>query len=154
MRIELLSWDEARERAAPLRFEVFVAEQGVPREIELDELDADCLHALAYDEANRAVGTGRLLPAAAEEGRQVSHIGRMAVLREMRGRGVGAALLRALMSAAQERGDAEIALSAQTHAIGFYRSHGFREEGAQYMEAGIPHQSMRCLLIVQNGRIG
>lgn len=153
MRIELLSWDEARERAAPIRFEVFVAEQGVPREIELDEMDAQCLHALAYGEASRAVGTGRLLPVEFEQGRAVSHIGRMAVLREMRGRGIGAALLRALMNAARGRGDAEVVLSAQTHAIGFYRSHGFREEGAQYLEAGIPHQSMRCLLVVQNGRI-
>ncbi len=150
MRIELLSWDEARELAAPIRFEVFVAEQGVPREIELDEMDASCLHALAYDEAHRPVGTGRLLPVEIETGRAVGHIGRMAVLREMRGRGIGAALLRALMQAARKRGDTEIVLSAQTHAIDFYRSHGFREEGAQYMEAGIAHQSMRCLLQVRS----
>jgi predicted GNAT family N-acyltransferase len=152
MRIELLSWDEARERAAPIRFEVFVAEQGVPREIELDEQDPLSLHALAYDEANRAIGTGRLLPVEIEEGRAVSHIGRMAVLRELRGRGVGAALLHALMNAARERGDAEIVLSAQTHAIGFYRSHGFREEGVEYMEAGIPHRSMRCVVLKHNER--
>jgi len=151
MRIELLSWDEARERAAPIRFEVFVAEQGVPREIELDEMDSSSLHALAREAGGRVVGTGRLLPAETEAGRAVSHIGRMAVLREMRGRGVGAALLRALIGAARERGDAEIVLSAQTHAIGFYRAHGFREEGAQYMEAGIAHRSMRCLLLAQNG---
>ena len=152
MRIELLPWDEARERAAPIRFEVFVAEQGVPREIELDDQDPLSLHALASEASGRVVGTGRLLPVEIEAGRTVSHIGRMAVLREMRGRGVGAALLRALIKAAEERGDAEIVLSAQTHAIGFYRAHGFREEGAQYIEAGIAHRSMRCLLLARSKR--
>ncbi|HUG78190.1 MAG TPA: GNAT family N-acyltransferase, partial [Burkholderiales bacterium] len=70
-----MSWESAREQAVPLRFAVFVQEQGVPVEIELDELDAGCLHALAF-QGNRAVGTGRLLPD--------GHIGRMAVLKPWR----------------------------------------------------------------------
>jgi len=143
VRIELVGWDEARAPAGPVRFRVFVEEQGVPRDIELDEMDASSLHALAYDRSGRVVGTGRLLPAQREGERVVGHIGRMAVLQEWRGRGVGGTLLRALIDAARVRGDAQVALSAQTHAIGFYRAHGFSEEGAPYMEAGIPHQAMR-----------
>ena len=135
IRIELLSWEAARSRAAPIRFEVFVEEQGVPREIELDEHDPLCLHALALDETGSAVGTGRLLPD--------GHIGRMAVRRAWRGRGIGGAILERLIEAARSRGDAEVALSAQVQAIEFYRAYGFAEEGERYVEAGIEHQAMR-----------
>ncbi len=137
-RVELLAWDEARERAAPIRFAVFVEEQGVPREIELDEHDAACVHALAFDDLGRPVGTGRLLPD--------GHIGRMAVLKEWRGRGVGDAILERLTEAARKRGDREVALSAQVHALAFYRARGFREEGDEYLEAGIRHRAMRMTL--------
>lgn len=134
MRVELLSWDEARAHAAPIRFTVFVEEQGVPAEIELDEHDAACVHAVAFD-GERAVGTGRLLPD--------GHIGRMAVLREFRNQGVGAGMLQRLVETAREQGFAEVALSAQIRAANFYRRHGFFEEGPEYMEAGIRHQAMR-----------
>lgn len=134
LRIELLPWDEARAHAAPIRFAVFVAEQRVPAEIELDEMDAKSLHAVAFGD-RFPVGTGRLLPD--------GHIGRMAVLKDWRGRGVGSLILKALMDAARRRGDREIVLSAQVHATAFYRGHGFVEEGAQYMDAGIPHVDMR-----------
>ena len=139
IRIELLSWEAARSRAAPIRFEVFVEEQGVPREIELDEHDPLCLHALALDETGSAVGTGRLLPD--------GHIGRMAVRRAWRGRGIGGAILERLIEAARSRGDAEVALSAQVQAIEFYRAYGFAEEGERYVEAGIEHQAMRRKLV-------
>ena len=138
LRIELLSWNEARAEAMPIRFKVFVKEQKVPLEMELDEHDAVCVHALAYARDGTVVGTGRLLPD--------GHIGRMAVLKRWRGQGVGAALLQRLVEAARERGDAEVVLSAQTHATGFYRRHGFTEEGAVYDDAGIPHQDMRRVL--------
>ena len=134
-RIELLPWDRAREQASRIRWLVFVQEQGVPREIELDEKDPLCVHALAFDERGVAVGTGRLLPD--------SHIGRMAVLAERRRHGVGALLLNKLIDAARERGDREVLLSAQVHAVGFYRRHGFEPVGEIYEEAGIPHRSMR-----------
>jgi predicted GNAT family N-acyltransferase len=61
VRIELMSWEEARAQSSPIRFTVFCEEQGVPREIELDEHDAACVHALAF-EGSKAVGTARLLP--------------------------------------------------------------------------------------------
>src|SRR5207302_7418246 len=118
-------------------------EQGVPAELEMDDQDAHCLHALAYwtdaDAADgRAVGTGRLLPD--------GHIGRMAVLKNWRGRGAGRALLRALVDAARRRGDPEVALNSQVQALGFYRAEGFEPVGAVYEEAGIPHQAMRLKL--------
>jgi len=137
-RIELLPWEEAREQASRIRFRVFVEEQGVPREIELDELDARCLHAVAFDGKGVPVGTGRLLPD--------GHIGRMAVLEQRRRQGVGSALLNRLIEAARERGDREILLSAQVHAVDFYRRHGFETVGEVYQEAGIPHRSMRLRL--------
>jgi predicted GNAT family N-acyltransferase len=132
--IELLPWEHARELASPIRFEVFVREQHVPAEIELDDMDAQCIHAVAFLE-ELPVGTGRLLPD--------GHIGRMAVLKSHRNRGVGAAMLKRLIEAARSRGDREVALSAQVHAVPFYRAHGFVEEGAEYEEAGIAHQAMR-----------
>jgi predicted GNAT family N-acyltransferase len=135
--IELLPWEKARPHAVPIRFAVFVEEQAVPREIELDEMDAESVHAIAF--ANHfPVGTGRLLP----EG----HIGRMAVLKDWRGRGIGGQILKKLMDRARERGDREVILSAQVQATAFYRRYGFVEEGAEYMEAGIPHRNMRCTL--------
>lgn len=136
-RIELASWSAAKAEAKRIRFAVFVEEQGVPAEIELDDRDEDCIHALAF-EGSEAVGTGRLLPD--------GHIGRMAVLEPFRGRGVGAALLQRLIQAARDRGDAEVVLSAQVHALGFYRAHGFATQGDVYEEAGIPHQGMRLKL--------
>jgi predicted GNAT family N-acyltransferase len=142
IRIELLPWDRAREDASAIRFRVFVEEQGVPRSIELDELDAVCVHALAYydnpatpNDTGTPIGTGRLLPDA--------HIGRMAVLEQWRHRGVGTAILNKLIEKARERGHKEVLLSAQIHALDFYRRHGFKPFGEIYEEADIPHRAMR-----------
>lgn len=128
-----MSWERARQLASPIRFQVFVREQRVPAEIELDDMDAPSLHAIAF-ENEKAIGTGRLLPD--------GHIGRMAILKEWRRRGIGAAILKALIDTAERRGDREIALSAQLHAVEFYRTHGFEPVGDVYEEAGIPHQAM------------
>ena len=135
IRIELMTWDEARTKASPIRFTVFVEEQRVPVEIEWDEHDETSVHALAYTADGQAVATGRLLPD--------GHIGRMAVLKDWRGKGVGGAILERLIAAARARGDKEIELFAQTHAREFYRRYGFAESGAIFEEAGIPHQAMR-----------
>ena len=130
-----MPWDKAQPDAAPLRFAIFVGEQNVPPGIELDEMDEKSLHALAFDAAGRPIGTGRLLP----DGR----IGRMAVVKEWRRRGVGADLLEALVEEARRRGFREVKLSAQLQAAEFYRVHGFVAEGKVYEEAGILHQAMR-----------
>jgi predicted GNAT family N-acyltransferase len=146
LRIDLTSWSEARERASGIRFAVFVEEQGVPAELELDEHDPNCIHALAIDERNAVAGTGRLLPATLEDGRRTGHVGRMAVVKEARGKGVGGAILERLIEAARARGDEAVALSAQTHALAFYRRHGFEPYGNVYLEAGIEHRAMRRVL--------
>jgi predicted GNAT family N-acyltransferase len=132
--IELLSWENARAHASPIRFTVFVEEQGVPREIELDEHDALSIHAVAF-ENQTAVATGRLLPD--------GHIGRMAVLKDWRGRGIGGRMLEALIERARQRGDRQVALSAQVRAVPFYLANGFIPEGDEYLEAGIRHQAMK-----------
>jgi predicted GNAT family N-acyltransferase len=134
-RVELMPWDKAQPVAAPLRFAIFVGEQNVPPGIELDAMDEKSLHAVAFDAAGKAIGTGRLLP----DGR----IGRMAVVKEWRRRGVGADLLDALVEEARRRGLREVKLSAQLQAAEFYRAHGFVAEGKVYEEAGILHQAMR-----------
>jgi predicted GNAT family N-acyltransferase len=135
--VTLVDWRDAaaRERLVRVRTEVFVREQSVPRELELDGRDAECAHVLAGDAAGAPIGAGRLLPD--------GQIGRMAVLAAWRGAGVGAALLAALVAEARRRGHREAHLHAQRHARGFYERHGFRVEGAEYEEAGIPHVDMR-----------
>ncbi|MGB3427197.1 MAG: GNAT family N-acetyltransferase [Burkholderiaceae bacterium] len=135
-RVELLDWESARERAAPLRHAVFVVEQSVPEASEIDDWDPQCVHALARDATGATVGTGRLLPD--------GHIGRMAVLKEARHLGVGSALLMALMAEARRRGHAHALLSAQTHAVAFYRRHGYAVVSGEYMDCGIPHVDMTC----------
>src|SRR5262247_3623399 len=132
--IRILDWSEARAPAMTVREAVFVVEQGVPPEIELDEWDPQCDHALAFAPGDRAVGTGRLLPD--------GHIGRMAVLREWRGRGVGGALLVALVERAAARGMKRLVLNAQTHAVSFYTRYGFAVFGDEFVEADIPHVAM------------
>jgi predicted GNAT family N-acyltransferase len=132
--IRILGWPDAEGEAMRIRDAVFVAEQGVPPEIERDEWDRRSDHALAFDRAGGVVGTGRLLPD--------GHIGRMAVLPEWRGRGIGGRILAALIARARERGMRRVVLNAQTHAAPFYARHGFVAFGDEFMEAGIPHVAM------------
>ena len=121
-----------------VRETVFVAEQQVPLEEEWDELDPQCRHVIARDLQDQPIGTGRLTPE--------HKIGRMAVLREWRGRGVGDALLVALMDQARSLGWTDVSLNAQVSAEGFYARHGFQPYGERFMEAGIEHQAMRRTL--------
>ncbi|MSQ49758.1 MAG: GNAT family N-acetyltransferase [Betaproteobacteria bacterium] len=130
-----MTWQLAQPLAAPLRFAIFVGEQNVPAGIELDDQDANCVHAVAFDVDGKAIGTGRLLPD--------GHIGRMAVVMDWRRRGIGAEILQTLTEEARQRGHAEIKLSAQLQAMEFYRAHGYVAEGKVYEEAGILHQAMR-----------
>ncbi len=128
------------EQVRAIRFEVFVDEQRVPAEIEIDEMDPVAFHVVACDEAGGAVGTGRLFADPREP--DLAHIGRMAVRAGARGSGCGAAIMQALLAEARERGFRRAVLSAQTHAIPFYAKFGFRVTGEVYDDVGIPHQDM------------
>lgn len=134
-RICIADWHEARDKVMPVRETVFVREQGVPPEIELDEADPTCRHAMAITRDGSVIGTGRLL--------RDGHVGRMAVLSEFRGKGVGARLLSSLIDEAKRLGMDEVVLNAQLTAEGFYARFGFQPEGEVFMEAGIAHREMR-----------
>ena len=129
--------DYATDAAAlhAVRDAVFADEQGVPRELERDALDPLCLHVLACDAEGNAIGAGRLTPE--------RRIGRMAVLRGWRNRGVGEAMLAALTDLARTRGWRELALHAQAAAVPFYARLGYLPVGVRFVEAGIEHQAMR-----------
>ncbi|MGN6520245.1 MAG: GNAT family N-acetyltransferase [Dokdonella sp.] len=134
-RVEPASWDADFEDLRSVREQVFVVEQAVPREDEIDELDPKSRHVLARDADGRAIGTGRLAPTQA--------IGRVAVLVGWRGRGVGQAIMRVLLEQARALGYPAVELHSQAHAIPFYAALGFRSEGEPFVECGIPHQTMR-----------
>jgi predicted GNAT family N-acyltransferase len=122
---------------------VFIDEQRVPLEMEWDDADESCMHAVAFNRLGQAVATGRLLPSQAGSAK----IGRVAVNRVLRGAGVGRRLMEALMKAARDRGDKEIVLHAQRSAESFYRGLGFATRGDAFEEAGIPHIEMTRSLV-------
>ncbi len=131
-------WEVLKPDASLIRHEVFVVEQQVPESLEMDDMDAHCVHAVAYGAEHVPLATGRLLPD--------GHIGRMAVRRQARGTGLGGLVLKRLIQAARERGDEEVVLSAQVHALGFYERYGFVAEGDVYLDAGIEHRTMHLTL--------
>lgn len=137
-RVRETDWARDGERLAALRTVVFIDEQQVPPDEEHDGRDPDCAHVVAETPDGAVIGTGRLLPD--------GHIGRMAVAASWRGRGVGRALLEALLACARARGFASVELNAQTTAIGFYERCGFRAEGPEFEDAGILHRVMRRTL--------
>ena len=128
------AWEKENAALRRIRTAVFVMEQRVPEDEEWDGLDVACLHALALDDAGTPIGTGRLAP----DGK----IGRIAVLKEWRGTGVGAAILESLMTAARTCGMHECHMHAQSHALAFYVRHGFESQGEEFLEAGMPHRRM------------
>ncbi|CAG7857283.1 hypothetical protein MCAMS1_02052 [biofilm metagenome] len=118
-----------------IREAVFINEQNIPNEIEFDAVDPDCFHVVARDNFHRAIGTARLSPD--------QKIGRMAVLDNWRGKGVGKSLLLTLLDKAQKLGWTDVSLNAQSAVVAFYEKFGFNKEGDVFMEANIPHQRMR-----------
>lgn len=117
-----------------IRTSVFVKEQNVPIELEWDEFDNDSSHIIAYYK-NKPVGTARLL--------NDGHIGRMAVLKAYRNRNIGKNMLKYILEIAQKRSINNIELSAQEHAVNFYKKYGFTVTSNVYMDAGIPHYTMQ-----------
>jgi len=134
--VNVCEWNDATAQAAlrAVRSEVFLREQGVPDELEWDDLDAMAVHVQARDAFGNAIGCGRLLPD--------GHIGRVAVLRHWRGKGVGTEIMQVLIALARERGHTTVRLNAQTQAMPFYVRLGFSLEGEEFLDAGIPHRHM------------
>ena len=132
--VRLTDWTMDAPALRHIRRAVFIDEQRVPENLEWDDVDTACVHALAEDAQGTPIGCGRLLPD--------GHVGRMAVLAAWRGRGVGGALLTALVDTARARGEARVVLNAQVQAMPFYARHGFAPEGPPFDEAGIAHQAM------------
>ena len=141
MEILLKSWKEAEVDAFLVRQEVFILEQSVPAELELDEFDSSAAHILAYQDAH-CIGTGRLVNLSAKQ----AQIGRMAVLAKFRGKGIGKQILQKLVDLAASQGVLEIILHSQVSAIPFYGKLGFQAQGDVYEEAGIPHRNMMLTL--------
>ncbi|MCG8588062.1 MAG: GNAT family N-acetyltransferase [Proteobacteria bacterium] len=134
VQVEEVSWEGAGPELTAIRFEVFVHEQGFAADIELDGLDPQCAHVVARSAGGAPIGTARLAPD--------GHLGRVAVQREHRRRGVGARLMQCLVEVARRRGLPRVELHAQLHAVPFYERLGFRCEGAVFDEAGAPHQKL------------
>lgn len=134
-RVDTVDYATALPALHAVREAVFVREQQVPADIERDALDPRCVHVLARALDGTPVGAGRLTPD--------RRIGRMAVLPDWRGKGVGDALLLALIAEARKRGWREVSLDARASAVGFYARHGFVAQGERFHEAGIEHQAMR-----------
>jgi predicted GNAT family N-acyltransferase len=136
--VRLADWQKDEAAIRRVREAVFVVEQAVPPELEWDGEDPQCVHAVAESPECDVIGTGRLLPH--------GKIGRMAVLADWRGQGIGTQILRLLVEEAKTRGLEELYLHAQTSALDFYARHGFVAEGDEFDEAGIAHRRMRCRL--------
>lgn len=140
-RVVEVPWNSTLWKSAlEIRMTVFVVEQHVPAEEEVDAIDEIAHHVLAFD-GEVAVATGRLFTA--PEDATLGKIGRMAVLKSHRGSGAGSAIMHALLVEAERRSYRAVALSAQLHAIPFYERHGFAAYGGVYDDAGIPHRMMK-----------
>jgi predicted GNAT family N-acyltransferase len=133
--VELDQWKEKEADIGYVRKTVFVDEQKVPLEIEMDEHDPHCQHVLAYDQNNRPIGTGRLDPK--------GKVGRMAVLPHYRKMGTGGRILKTLIQYGRDNRLCQFYLSAQLHAVGFYEKYGFTRYGEKFEEAGIMHVMMK-----------
>ena len=136
MRVEIVDW-QSKDEIFLVRNTVFTAEQGIDTNLDFDGQDEQAVHALVYDNDD-PVATGRML----EDG----HIGRIAVLISHRGKGLGTAIMEALVNEARRRNFARVYLGAQVHALDFYEKLGFESIGERYDEVGIEHQTMQLSL--------
>ena len=148
-RVEPADWARDASQLQAIRRQVFVEEQGIPAKLEWDGEDPNCRHLLArLDADGQAIGTARILPSG-QIGRMelpaqpTAGTGRMAVLANWRGLGVGRALVRAALRECEKLPGRVPFLQAQESACGFYRKLGFSIEGEWYETAGIPHVTMR-----------
>jgi predicted GNAT family N-acyltransferase len=132
--IKVTSFEASEGSIRAIRDAVFGEEQHVAPELDWDGMDSSCIHVVATSASGRAIGTGRIQP----DGK----IGRLAVLKDWRGRGAGKEMLEALVETARRRGLAEVHLHAQVHAVAFYEKLGFEKVGPEFIEASINHINM------------
>jgi len=137
------TWASDRTALQSVRRRVFIEEQGIPETDEWDDVDPVARHVLAIGKNRDAVGTGRLEP--------TGKIGRIAVLSQYRGTGIGGHIMSHLVNHATELGFTRVYLHAQTAAEGFYARLGFRAEGPTFDECGIPHVRMTLGITGQDG---
>lgn len=137
------TWADDRAALQSVRRTVFIEEQQIPERDEWDDIDPLARHVLAIGTNRDAVGTGRLEP--------TGKIGRVAVLPQHRGTGVGSLIMGHLVNQATESGFTKVYLHAQTAAEGFYLRLGFRAEGPVFDECGIPHVRMALGIKGSNG---
>lgn len=136
--VDRVTWSEAEDDLRTLRELIFIREQNVPPELEWDGKDEACVHLLARDDKGRPIGTSRMTTD--------GHIGRMAVLRAWRNKGVGSTMLTALTTIARARQLPRVLLDAQIQAVEFYQRYDFKTQGVEFMDAGIPHRHMVRIL--------
>ena len=154
-RVQTGDWAALAAHALAVRLKVFVQEQLVPLDMEVDEWDPLALHAVVFDQDGAALATGRLVSKQSGDGAEpapsassslsnctVGQVGRVAVLAACRGQGIGKLVMTCLIQEALERGIKRLTLHSQLTAIGFYENFGFRSVGKVFEEAGIPHVEM------------
>lgn len=132
--MSIVQWQDAAPSLRAVRESVFIHEQHVPKELEWDTFDPVSTHLLVTSSAGEPVGAARLLPD--------GHIGRMAVLKTWRGKGIGSAMLQRLLDESRQRGMTKVALNAQVTAKSFYAKFGFQVVGEEFIEAGMSHIKM------------
>jgi len=135
--IQTTHWNKNKSALSEIRHKVFIEEQNVPEELEWDEFDDDCIHILAT-ENSIPIACGRL--------KTDGHIGRMAVLEAYRKKGVGSSILEGLLNTAKNLSLTEVYLHAQLTAIPFYEKFGFETCSEEFMDANIPHKTMKKTL--------
>ena len=140
--IRIVDWNDQQDALKAIRKTVFIDEQHVPEELEWDGRDTECIQFLATVDS-MPVATARLTP----EGQ----IGRMAVLKDFRGKGFGSRLLAAVIEQANHAGHKQVFLHAQVSVIEFYKAHGFTAYGDVFIDAGIEHRSMKRACILHKG---
>ena len=131
--LKLTRWDKDQKLLSEIRRAVFIEEQQVPEDLEWDDDDKTCVHVLVSDN-NKPIAAGRI--------KMNGHIGRMAVLKDYRSKGIGSAVLEALINFSKTLKMKSVYLHAQTTAIPFYEKHGFKTSSDEFMDAGIPHKTM------------
>ncbi len=126
-----------------LRRDVFETEQGIPRPLDRDAFDFSADHVVAFDAKGRCVGTGRVVRVDS----RTAQIGRMAVAKSERKRGVGALVLESLERMAALRGISELTVNSQLPAEVFYQHRGFARVGEVFLDQGVPHVVMKKSLV-------